>query len=177
MRDRAALEEGRTALKRIGPGWRFERAKPAGPKPKFGGRRVERLVDQGYLRWVNACRSATVLTDEGDIYKRMFKLLIQFFGILCRGILMRHSLGALTCTVLLTLATVTPALACRHYSIWSFPWPQRCSVSTPVHAAPVTLTSPIRDTDMPLPDLTPVDGGGPDENTRARLLLRAALAR
>jgi hypothetical protein len=30
---------------------------------------------------------------------------------------------------------------------------------------------------MPLPDLTPVDGGGPDENTRARLLLRAALAR
>ena len=58
MRDRAALEEGRTALKRIGPGWRFERAKPAGAKPVIGGRRVERLVAAGLLRWVNACRSA-----------------------------------------------------------------------------------------------------------------------
>jgi hypothetical protein len=65
-RDRLALSEARTALKRIGPGWRFERARPAGSKPVIGGRRVERLVGQGFMRWVNACRSAAVLTDEGE---------------------------------------------------------------------------------------------------------------
>jgi len=43
---------------------------------------------------------------------------------------------------------------------------------------PVTPTSPVRDTDMPLPDLMPVVwGDDPDEDTRGRLLLRAALAR
>ena len=92
--------------------------------------------------------------------------------------LMRHPLEALTYTVLLMLAAVAPASACRHYSIWGFPWAQRCSVSTPVRAVPVTPTPPVRDTDMPLPDLTPVVWGDDrDEDTRGRLLLRAALAR
>jgi hypothetical protein len=88
---------------------------------------------------------------------------------------MRHPLEALTYTVLLLL--VAPASACRHYSIWGFPWAQRCSVSTPVRAVPVTPTPPV-DTDMPLPDLTAVIwGDDPNEDTRGRLLLRAALAR
>jgi hypothetical protein len=30
---------------------------------------------------------------------------------------------------------------------------------------------------MPLPDLTPIDGGQADENTRGRLLLHGAYAR
>jgi hypothetical protein len=90
---------------------------------------------------------------------------------------MRHFLEALTYTALLTLATVAPASACRHYSIWGFPWAQRCSCSTPARAAPVPPTSPVRDADIPLPDLTPVDGGEADEGTRGRLLLHAALTR
>jgi hypothetical protein len=124
-------------------------------------------------------RVANVKRGMRDIYKWMFKLLIQIFGILCRGIrLMRHSLEALIYTALLMLAMVTPASACRHYSIWGFRWAQRCSASTPARAAPVPPTSPVRDTDMPLPDLTPVVwGDDPDEDTRGRLLLRAALAR
>jgi hypothetical protein len=91
---------------------------------------------------------------------------------------MRRCLEALTYTALLMLATVAPAAACRHYPIWGFPWTQRCTVSTPVHAVPVAPTPPIRDTDMPLPALTPVDwGDNLDEDTRGRLLLHAALAR
>jgi hypothetical protein len=85
-------------------------------------------------------------------------------------------LSILTYTALLTLATVAPASACRHYSIWGFPWAQRCSASTPIRAAPVTPAPPVRDTDIPLPDLTPADGGEADEGTRGRLLLHAALA-
>jgi hypothetical protein len=85
-------------------------------------------------------------------------------------------LSILTYTALLTLATVAPASACRHYSIWGFPWAQRCSASTPLRPAPVPPTSPVHDTDMPLLDLTPVDGGEADEGTRGRLL-HAALER
>jgi hypothetical protein len=109
----------------------------------------------------------------------------QIFGILCRANFLEEAtlraivaiLSILTYTALLTLATVAPASACRHYSIWGFPWAQRCSGSTSVPAAPVPPTSPVRDTDMPLPNLTPVDGGEADESTRGRLLLHAALAR
>ena len=42
-----------------------ERARHPGPKPHFQGQRVTALVDAGLLRWVNACRSAAVLTEEG----------------------------------------------------------------------------------------------------------------
>jgi hypothetical protein len=91
---------------------------------------------------------------------------------------MRHPVEVLIYTAVLMLATVAPASACRHYSIWGFPWAQRCSVSTPIRALSVTPTPPVRDTDMPLPSLTPVVwGDAPDEDTRGRLLLRAALTR
>jgi hypothetical protein len=69
VRDRMVLLEARPALRRIGRGWTFERAKSFGPrfapKPRFHGARVKALVDGGLLRWVNASRSAAVLTEEG----------------------------------------------------------------------------------------------------------------
>jgi hypothetical protein len=66
VRDRLILLEARPALRRIGRGWTFERARYSGPKRHFQGRRVKALVDAGLLRWVNACQSAAVLTEEGE---------------------------------------------------------------------------------------------------------------
>jgi hypothetical protein len=66
-RDRLCLLEARPALRRNGCGWRFERARHRGPKPTFAGRRVKALVDMGLLRWVNRCRSAAALTEEGEL--------------------------------------------------------------------------------------------------------------
>jgi hypothetical protein len=65
VHDRLILLEAQPALRRIGRGWTFERARHPGPKPRFEGRRVERLVEAGLLRWVNECRSAAVLTEDG----------------------------------------------------------------------------------------------------------------
>jgi hypothetical protein len=66
VRDRLCLLEAQPALRRIGRGGTFERARHPDPKPRFAGQQVERLVEAGLLRWVNACRSAAVLTDEGE---------------------------------------------------------------------------------------------------------------
>jgi hypothetical protein len=66
VRDRLILLEAQPALRRNGPGRTFERARHSDPKPRFAGQRVERLVEAGLLRWVNACRTAAVLTEEGE---------------------------------------------------------------------------------------------------------------
>jgi hypothetical protein len=70
----------------------------------------------------------------------------------------------------LLIAAADPALACHRFSVWHFPWPQRCSVvAEPRPAQPKASTSD----DMPLPDLSPITGEEPDEQTRARLIMRA----
>ena len=64
--ERRALAECWPALKRDGSG--FHRAPKSGRvcRPKIvAGPVVRRLVEAGLLRWVNACRSAAVLTEEG----------------------------------------------------------------------------------------------------------------
>jgi hypothetical protein len=66
VHDQLILLEAQPALMRIGRSWTFERARHPGPKPRFTGRRIRRLVDAGLLRWVNDCRTAVVLTEEGE---------------------------------------------------------------------------------------------------------------
>jgi hypothetical protein len=69
------------------------------------------------------------------------------------------------------------------YSRWYYPWPQRCGVAhVALHKIIVTANrndfAPNRnDFEIALPGLAQadLDGGGADEPTRARLLLRAAL--
>lgn len=72
-----------------------------------------------------------------------------------------------------------PALAgCHKFSIWHFPWPQRCAifrVAAPLVVPVDVPLPPEKELDIPLPDLTPVDGSGIDEDTRAKLLLRGEL--
>jgi hypothetical protein len=98
--------------------------------------------------------------------------------------------GLLLALALLTALPVDAAHG-RCYSIWHYPWAQRCGVTFARHVTsrpsrPVTLQSaPLRWSDsgaggaddIPLPLLTRSDcmGGEADELTRARLLLRAAL--
>jgi hypothetical protein len=69
---------------------------------------------------------------------------------------------------LIALSAAEPALACHRFSVWHFPWPQRCSTSKPVEAK---ATAP--DGAIPLPDLSPITGATPDDETRARLIMRA----
>jgi len=90
--------------------------------------------------------------------------------------MLRIALGSL-----LALLAQTPVEA-HCYSRWYYPWPQRCgvarqmvrSVTEPRHrpSRPVTQTPAIALPSLAQADL---DGGGADEPTRARLLLRAAL--
>lgn len=66
------------------------------------------------------------------------------------------------------------------YSIWKYNFPQRCGVQRYAHAAPARTNSDkfgqIRLNDeIPLPSLEPVIGGDADDDTRARLLLRATV--
>ena len=64
--ERRALAECQPALKRDGSG--FHRAPKSGRVHRLktvAGPVVRRLVEAGLLRWVNACRSAAVLTEEG----------------------------------------------------------------------------------------------------------------
>jgi hypothetical protein len=66
-RERLILNEAHPALKRNANGGAFERAKAIGPRPPtFATWRVNRLVDAGLLRWVNRCRSAATLTEDGE---------------------------------------------------------------------------------------------------------------
>jgi hypothetical protein len=66
---------------------------------------------------------------------------------------------------LVTLISAGPADACHRFSIWHFPWPQRCSAPKPVEAK-----APAPDGAIPLPDLTPITGETPNDETRARLM-------
>ena len=64
------------------------------------------------------------------------------------------------------------------FRYWAFPWPQHCvrekSLRPPQRFPPIVSRFPIEQ-EIPLPDVTFVPMDEPDEATRARLLLRAAL--
>jgi hypothetical protein len=61
-----------------------------------------------------------------------------------------------------TFVVVSPALgACHKFSVWNYPWPQRCAPVRPIISARLTVDPPLppvngADVDIPLPDLTPV---------------------
>lgn len=73
----------------------------------------------------------------------------------------------------------SPAFAgCHKYSIWKFPWPQRCPpAERRLIAGDIVPLPPVldRDPEIPLPSLDGIDWGSCPEDMRARLLLRAAL--
>jgi hypothetical protein len=81
------------------------------------------------------------------------------------------------------IALPVEASACHHYSRWYYPWPQRCGVGhAALHNEIISfgreiITPKRNDFEIALPGLAQadLDGGGADEPTRARLLLRAAL--
>ena len=84
----------------------------------------------------------------------------------------------------LLAAMTTEAAACHRFSVWRYPWPQRCfaarQVAWPILAHPgPSWPEPKRASRpaMPLPGLVWTDcvGGEADEPTRAHVLLRAAL--
>ena len=89
---------------------------------------------------------------------------------------------------LLAAAPVEAAAHC--YSVWRYPWPQRCGFSPTIakqerrRAAPpisshhfVDRPKMMGEPSIHLPSLAraDLDGGAADEPTRARLLLRAVL--
>jgi hypothetical protein len=74
---------------------------------------------------------------------------------------------------LLLLTLVEPASACHRFSRWHYPWPQRCKVDA---VLPPTAPETVPQSEIPLPDLTPIGKGQEaDEAMRARLLLRGTL--
>jgi hypothetical protein len=78
----------------------------------------------------------------------------------------RHLL--VVAAALVAVLAARPASACHKFSVWHFPWPQRCSAPKAVEAKTTTPDGTI-----PLPDLTPITGETPDDETRARLIMRA----
>ena len=70
-----------------------------------------------------------------------------------------------------------PAQACKKYSIWRYPYPQHCygtaHASAPTPSGIVPLPRP--EEEIPLPGLDFVPASEPDDDTRGRILLRAAL--
>jgi hypothetical protein len=86
--------------------------------------------------------------------------------------------------VLAVLAASPADAKCHLFSVWRYPWPQRCGaarhLTRPVrHEAPFASETkpPSFRPAIPLPSLAraDLDGGAADEPTRARLLLRAVL--
>jgi len=84
-------------------------------------------------------------------------------------------------TLAIALLAATPVEA-HCYSVWRYPWPQRCHATKPLHGRNEAPSLPKRspfaaEPEMPLPGLAraDLDGGAADEATRGRLLLRAAL--
>ena len=85
---------------------------------------------------------------------------------------------------LLALLASTPVEA-HCFARWYYPWPQRCgrtvthfvnrAVPNQEHAANKAVTPVTRAIALPSLAQADLDGGGADEPTRARLLLRAAL--
>ena len=95
--------------------------------------------------------------------------------------------GLLLALAVLASAPVPAAAGCHRYSVWHYPWPQRCGVRHQAafvalaHHRPSRPVTPVKlpnfGIDIPLPALAKADclGGEADENSRARLMLRAAL--
>ena len=95
--------------------------------------------------------------------------------------------------LILALFAANPADAkCHLFSVWRYPWAQRCGAArqmvrgmprSPLHVrseAPFASEAKppsLREAEIPLPSLARADcdGGEADEATRARVLLRAAL--
>ena len=77
-------------------------------------------------------------------------------------------------------AIFSPAFACHKFSVWKYPWPQSCRVTA---LAPPMIRSRARlelvlpaPREILLPSLTDIDWGhGPDDELRARLMLRVIL--
>jgi hypothetical protein len=76
--------------------------------------------------------------------------------------------------VMLLLSATESAAACRKFSVWKYPWPQRCPIVHGIAHAPRPLP-PQRDGDIAIPALDWSGGGEADADTRARLMLHAAL--
>jgi len=85
--------------------------------------------------------------------------------------------------LILAVLAASPATAkCHLFSVWHYPWAQRCDVTrSPLRfrsEAPfVSLGRGPSGPDIPLPRLAraDLDGGEADEAARGRLLLRATL--
>lgn len=74
-----------------------------------------------------------------------------------RTIVMSLFVIAVLATAAWLFATVMAQAACHHYSIWSYPWPQRCfhvvQLEAPVPPAkPAELEPPEPDIPLPLMD-------------------------
>ena len=72
------------------------------------------------------------------------------------------------------MATPTDAAACHRFTVWKFPWPQRCASGRPSAARPVSLRLPPAKAG-PEPSVGLGDPTLTDEEVRARLMLRAAM--
>ena len=93
--------------------------------------------------------------------------------------------GIALAAALLAASEPTSAAACHRYSVWRYPWPQSCGVSSTIARQAARRAPKVGHNDvvaknppaMPLPSLAQADlaGGEADEPTRARVLLRAAL--
>jgi hypothetical protein len=95
----------------------------------------------------------------------------------------------LALAALVLLATPAhPDAACHHYSVWHFPFPQRCNLVaekprhvvgmvTPKPAPPLPLLALVQEPDIPLPPLALVDWGGCPDNLRERLINKGAMMR
>lgn len=61
-----------------------------------------------------------------------------------------------------TFVVASPALgACHKFSVWNYPWPQRCAPARPVMSARLIVDPPLPpvnevNVDIPLPDLSPI---------------------
>jgi hypothetical protein len=84
----------------------------------------------------------------------------------------------LSCTLL-----ATPAEACHRFSVWKYPWPQRCGLAPTTiarhaarRAAPKLIFPPSQEVAIPLPTLEAIDWGAvADDDARGRLELKAIL--
>ena len=85
--------------------------------------------------------------------------------------------GLLVVLALALQAEPSTALARHCYAVWRYPWPQRCGVETRravVSREKAAIELPT-DPALALPALGPVEAVEAAGETRARLMLRAAL--
>jgi hypothetical protein len=90
--------------------------------------------------------------------------------------------GALIVGLICALGA-SDAHACHRFARWHYPWPQQCGTRAyrPVvykriyEGPPPAIFPPVRDIDMPLPDMEFVACPEASDEERGRILLRAAL--